>query len=61
MSHIFYEHILRLNQIQGNCTSLSNIISTMSIQLWGKQQELYLINIVSYEFSKYKIENVSHS
>lgn len=61
MSHIFYEHILRLNQIQGSCTSLNNIISTMSIQLWGKQQELYRINIISYEFSKYKIENVSHS
>lgn len=61
MSHIFYEHILRLNQIQGSCTSLNNIISTMSIQLWGKQQELYRINIVSYAFSKYKIENVSHS
>jgi len=33
----------------------------MSIQIWGKQQELYRINIVSYEFSKYKKENISHN
>lgn len=61
MSHSFYEHILRLNLIQGSCTSLNNIINTMSIQIWGKQQELYRINIVSYEFSKYKKENISHN
>jgi len=55
MSHIFYEHILRLNQVQGSCTSLNNIINTMSIQIWGKQQELpiYRINVVSYAYSKY--------
>lgn len=61
MSHSFYEHILRLNLIQGSCTSLNNIINTMSKQIWGKQQELYRINIVSYEFSKYKKENISHN
>lgn len=56
MSLIFYDHILRLNQIQGDCSSLS-IINTMSKQIWGDQE----LNVISKCFlmhflSKYKKE-----